>query len=107
MPIPGSEEGSVPQLPEMPGLVGWVLTACVSIGILLVTTLRLMYTKIEAMYVTQLTEQAKQIGKVEERCKIMEGHYQECVDDREQLRVVGAETRARLELLERDLGMRK
>lgn len=101
--IPGQEENPVSQIPEVPGLVGWVLAACVSIGVLLVSALRFMYSKIESMYVTQLTEQAKQIGKVEERCKVMEEHYQECVDDREQLRVLSAENRARIELLERDL----
>lgn len=94
-------------MPQLPGLLGWVLTGCVSIGLILVAAVKLMYSKIEAMYVTQLTDQAKQIGKVEERCKIIEAHYEECVSDREQLRVSSAENRARIELLERDLGMRK
>lgn len=95
------------QMPQLPGVIGWVLAACVSIGILLSGVIKWMYTKIESMYATQLSTQKEQIQKVEERCKALEGHYEDCNQDREQLRIQSAENRARIEMLENQLGMRK
>ncbi len=95
----GCEMASVqtePDMPQLPGLLGWVLAACVAIGILLTTAIRWMYGKIESMYATQLTD-------LKQQCNQQQKQIDDCVTDREELRVMCAGNKEKILHLEQSL----